>query len=218
MLGNTLEYYLMLIPAVLIAIIFHELAHGLVAYALGDNTARNQGRLTVNPIPHIDPIGALCMVVAGIGWAKPVPVNPYNFKMKNRKLGMALVALAGPVANMLLAFVLILIVVLIYMTGTQSVIAMGLISFLELTAMLSVGLAAFNLLPIPPLDGSKVVMPLLPQSVNAFFYNYQGYITFGFFALLWLGFLNGPISAIRNVIMDILFSGVGAILTLFGVF
>ena len=94
-----------MIPAVLIVITLHELSHGFAAYLLGDNTAKDRGRLTFNPIAHIDIFGFLCMLVAGIGWAKPVPVSPYNFKLKNKKIGMAITALAGPLANLVLAFV-----------------------------------------------------------------------------------------------------------------
>ena len=98
-----------MIPAVLIVITLHELSHGFAAYLLGDNTAKDRGRLTFNPIAHIDIFGFLCMLVAGIGWAKPVPVSPYNFKMKNKKIGMAITALAGPLANLVLAFVFLFI-------------------------------------------------------------------------------------------------------------
>jgi len=104
-----LQYYLLVIPGVLLALTFHELSHGYVAYLLGDPTAKSQGRLSLNPIVHIDVIGLICMVIAGIGWAKPVPINPANFNMRNRKLGVALVSLAGPVSNMLLAFMCLFI-------------------------------------------------------------------------------------------------------------
>ena len=105
MFGNSLQKYMILIPAVLIALMFHELAHGLVAYWLGDDTAKRAGRLTLNPLDHLDPLGTLCMIFFGFGWAKPVPVNTSRFR--HRKVGMALTALAGPLANFLLSFVLI---------------------------------------------------------------------------------------------------------------
>ena len=110
MFGNSLQKYMILIPAVLIALMFHELAHGLVAYWLGDDTAKRAGRLTLNPLDHLDPLGTLCMIFFGFGWAKPVPVNTSRFR--HRKVGMALTALAGPLANFLLSFVLILIALL----------------------------------------------------------------------------------------------------------
>ena len=145
--------------AALICIIFHECAHGFAADRLGDHTARNRGRLSWNPIRHIDPFGLLMMVVAGVGWAKPVPVNPNNFRHPKR--GMALTALAGPAANFLLAIICLLVGNGLIILGQRIVAGTAAASvflfFYRLIlrmAVLNVGLGLFNLIPIPPLDGA----------------------------------------------------------------
>lgn len=152
---------LSVIPA-LLCITLHELCHGFVAYKLGDNTAKNMGRLTLNPIKHIDVMGLIMMVAFKFGWAKPVPVNMYNFK--NPKSGMAITALAGPVSNVLLAA----IVLFLYGFVAQPLYAMGetgyvLSQTILNTAYLSCALAVFNIIPIPPLDGSKVLFSVIPD-------------------------------------------------------
>lgn len=180
----------MIIPAALFTIVLHEISHGYIAYLLGDRTAKDSGRLTLNPIKHLDVIGLLSMIIFGFGWAKPVPVNPYYFK--HRKGGMALTALAGPMSNLLLALLGLLCfkgLTLIPITSqTMYVILNGLAQFLYIFAMLNVGLAIFNLIPIPPLDGSKVVNALLPNEV---YFKIMKYEQFGFLVLLVL--LNIPI-------------------------
>ncbi|MBQ2865486.1 MAG: site-2 protease family protein [Clostridia bacterium] len=207
-----------MIPAVLIVITLHELSHGFAAYLLGDTTARDRGRLTFNPIAHIDIFGFLCMLVAGIGWAKPVPVSPYRFRMKNKKLGMAITALAGPLSNLLIAFVFLFIRTLLVIYGYDVPILLGMASFMEITAVLSIGLMAFNLIPIPPLDGSKVLLPFLPNKVIEFFYKYERYISIGFLIVLMLDLLDGIINSVVgwfiNIIMDVIINiivGVGLI-------
>jgi len=207
-----------MIPAVLIVITLHELSHGFAAYLLGDTTARDRGRLTFNPIAHIDIFGFLCMLVAGIGWAKPVPVSPYRFRTKNKKLGMAITALAGPLANLLIAFVFLFIRTLLVIYGYDVPILLGMASFMEITAVLSIGLMAFNLIPIPPLDGSKVLLPFLPNKVIEFFYKYERYISIGFLIVLMLDLLDGIINSVVgwfiNIIMDVIINiivGVGLI-------
>ena len=146
------------IPA-LICITLHELAHGFVAWRLGDDTAKAQGRLSLNPIKHLDVMGLLMMLLFHVGWAKPVPVNMYKFR--NPKRGMALTALAGPVSNLLIAFVFMLLYGLLFMPLGQSMAGAYVLMALELTAELSIGLAVFNLIPFPPLDGSKVLFSLM---------------------------------------------------------
>ena len=207
-----------MIPAVLIVITLHELSHGFAAYLLGDTTARDRGRLTFNPIAHIDIFGFRCMLVAGIGWAKPVPVSPYRFRMKNKKLGMAITALAGPLSNLLIAFVFLFIRTLLVIYGYDVPILLGMASFMEITAVLSIGLMAFNLIPIPPLDGSKVLLPFLPNKVIEFFYKYERYISIGFLIVLMLDLLDGIINSVVgwfiNIIMDVIINiivGVGLI-------
>lgn len=151
-----------IVPA-LLCLTFHEVCHGLVAYRLGDSTAKNAGRLTFNPIKHLDPIGLLMMVIFHFGWAKPVPVNMNNFK--HPKTGMAVTALAGPLSNMVLAVVVLFIYGLVYglllRWGDAGKIIMEL--FIT-TAYLSVAFAIFNIIPLPPLDGSKVLFSFLPDA------------------------------------------------------
>ena len=144
--------------AVLLAITLHELAHGYVAYCLGDNTAKAAGRLTLNPLAHLDPIGALMMFIAGFGWAKPVPVNPFFFK-GNRTTGMMLVSLAGPLVNLIVAY----IAYAVYVAGQGFYTVPFLNQFLNYCIILNVFLAVFNLIPIPPLDGSKILAGFLPK-------------------------------------------------------
>ena len=184
------DILLSVIPA-LFCITFHELCHGLVAYKLGDNTAKQAGRLTLNPIKHIDIMGLLMMVVFKFGWAKPVPVNMNNFK--NPKSGMAITALAGPVSNLLLSAFLLLIYGFVYVpVETQTTVQAVLLQTLSTTAYLSCALAMFNFLPIPPLDGSKVLMGVLPPEAARSFARIE---PFGFFILLAL-FYTGVIGAL----------------------
>ena len=162
---GSLGSILLRLCAVFLCLTIHETCHGLAAYALGDPTAKRAHRLSLNPLRHIDWLGLIMMVVAGFGWAKPVPVDPRYFKKP--KQGMAITALAGPVSNFLLALVLLL-------SETW-------FSFLLNTASLSVGLGLFNLVPIPPLDGSKVLAVLLPDRAYSWLMRYE---RFGMLLLL----------------------------------
>ncbi|MCL2842389.1 MAG: site-2 protease family protein [Oscillospiraceae bacterium] len=177
-----LNMLLSVIP-ILFCLTIHELAHGAVAYALGDDTAKRAGRLTLNPIRHIDPMGFLMMLVARFGWAKAVPVDMRNFKRP--KAGMAITALAGPMSNFLLAALIFLfqipIVRLLQGDGIGFIVG----DLLRLTGMISIFLGVFNLLPIPPLDGSKVLFSLLPDRHYLWLMRYERY---GFFLLLLLMF------------------------------
>ena len=158
-------------PIVLLALTFHEFAHGFVAYKLGDPTAKYYGRLTLNPLKHLDPIGAICMLFAHFGWAKPVPIDITNFK--NAKRDLALSALAGPVVNLLLGFfgcflrvVAIRFLPTYYSNDFTYFLANILLEFLFYFPWLNISLALFNFLPIPPLDGSKILYAFLPPKAN----------------------------------------------------
>ena len=166
--------------AVLFCLTVHETCHGLAALALGDPTAKRQHRLSLNPLRHIDWFGLLMMLVAGFGWARPVPVNPNYFKKPRQ--GMALTALAGPASNLLLALLLLIPARLIYTYAHYSVFNQTALDFLTSTAALSIGLGLFNLIPSPPLDGSKVLAVLLPERAYRWLMRYE---RFGILAL-WL--------------------------------
>ncbi len=158
------------IPGLLIAIVFHELAHGYAAYILGDNTAKDAGRLTLNPIRHIDPVGLLTMIVFRFGWAKPVPINPARFK--NRKRDTFIVSIAGITTNLILAIISALI--LVHIPIRNDIVFQMVLTTMWYNIMLGV----FNLLPFPPLDGSKLVASLLPAKYEFLFYKYERYFYF----------------------------------------
>ncbi len=160
------------VPA-LICVVFHEISHGYVSYRLGDETAKTQGRLSLNPLRHIDPLGLLMLIVVGFGWARPVSVNMYNFK--NPKRDMAITALAGPVSNILLAFVLLIIDRMLLSAFTFRTGGFTIHTFITTTAQISVYLGVFNLIPIPPLDGSKVLFSILPNSLYNMLMRYERY-------------------------------------------
>ncbi|TEB17479.1 Peptidase family M50 [Pelotomaculum sp. FP] len=144
------------LPAIIIGLTFHEYAHGWVAYRLGDRTAEAHGRLTINPVAHLDPVGFILLLLAGFGWAKPVPVNPYNLR-GDIKQGMLLVSLAGPATNFLLA---VASAVILGLFGSMQIPYFNII--MQYVIVINVVLAIFNLIPIPPLDGSKILAGLLP--------------------------------------------------------
>ncbi len=176
----------------------HEFAHAFVADKLGDPTPRYQGRLTLNPFAHIDYLGALGILLFGFGWAKPVQVNNFNFK--NSKRGMALVALAGPVSNIILAFICILLsrVVLLVTTNIKF---FYLLSFLFYVAQINVYLAVFNLIPVPPLGGSRILAIILPDRIYYKFMQYERYIYFVLIALMFSNVLDAPISNAAGLIL-----------------
>lgn len=184
-------------PGVLIAITFHEFAHGYAAYKLGDDTAKNQGRLSLNPLAHLDPIGTLMLLVAGFGWGKPVEVNPRNYTRKiSMEKGEAIVSLAGPLMNFVLAIIFTLIYCVIYKFASTSFLVStigGIIMLLiSSTISINIGLGIFNLIPLPPLDGSKIIMPFLPYKAKEFFVNNEQ-IFYIVFVLLWITGLAGTI-------------------------
>lgn len=159
------------LPGIFIGFSFHEFAHALVAYRLGDDTAKAQGRLTLDPTSHIDPMGFIMLVLFRFGWAKPVPVNPLSFK--DRKVGMILVSLAGPIMNFTIAFISLLLYSLItYKFKFSNAIVENI---LYITYLINLNLGVFNLIPLPPLDGSKILAGLLPVKYEYSFYKYEQY-------------------------------------------
>ena len=198
------DMLLAVIPA-LICITLHELSHGFVAYKLGDNTAKNMGRLTLNPIKHIDIFGLIMMVVFKFGWAKPVPVNMRNFK--NPKRDMAITALAGPLSNVLICCVVLFIYGLVYLpcnlAGTE--FAGSLLYAVYITAYLSIALAIFNIIPIPPLDGSKVLFSLMSDESYMKLMRYERYGMLLLLVLIVTDVLGNPLYAVTEFVFDKLF-------------
>jgi Zn-dependent protease len=174
-----------MIPVLIIALTFHEYSHAFIAYKLGDNTAKNKGRLTLNPLKHLDPLGTIMMIVARIGWAKPVPVNQMNFK--DPKQDMIKVGLAGPVMNLLLAFITafpIQVMIEYYSTKPLTQVAEIFFTFLVLFFTVNLYLAVFNLIPIPPLDGSRIFYGLLPDKYYFGVMKYERYVGLGMILLI----------------------------------
>ncbi len=186
---------LSVIPA-LLCITLHEWSHGYAAYRLGDTTAKEQGRLTLNPIRHMDLWGLLSMVVFHFGWAKPVPVNMYRFRKP--KQGMAITALAGPLANLLISVVFLLLYGFFYLplSRANSSVASDVLTMLQTTAYLSLALGVFNLLPIPPLDGSKILFSVLPDRAYQKLMRYERYGTVVLFFLIMAGSLSDTINSV----------------------
>lgn len=186
-----LSILLGLIPS-LLCITLHELSHGFVAYKLGDDTAKSRGRLTLNPLKHLDPMGLLMMLVFHVGWAKPVPVNMYRFK--NPKRGMAVTALAGPVSNLLIAVVFMFLYGAAYIPLGRSAVGYYFLQMIQLTAIISIGLGIFNLLPLPPLDGSKVLFSLMSDESYYKLMRYERYGGVVMLILVATGVLGKPLS------------------------
>ena len=197
---------LLSVAAILLCLTVHETCHGLAAWALGDPTAKRLHRPSLNPIRPIDPFGALMMLVAGFGWAKPVPVDPRYFR--NPKLGMAVTALAGPVSNLVMAYAALLLrAVLLAFYHPGSALLEGLVGFCETLAVLNVGLGIFNLIPFPPLDGSKVLGAFLPDRAYYQLMRYERWGMLLLMVLLWLGVFSAPLSAARSWVLDLLLHG-----------
>lgn len=197
----SLESLLLLIPAIIISLTVHEFCHGYAAYRLGDHTAKTDGRLSFNPIRHIDPIGLLMIIWFRIGWAKPVMVDPYN--LKSPKQDMAIIAAAGPISNLVLSFITMLILapVFILTHGHNNVVIGYLIEFLVVLASINIGLALFNLIPIPPLDGSKIFAFFLPTDLYFRFISFR----WGFILILSLAFF-GVFSGVLQELHQAIFN------------
>lgn len=199
-LQTQLQSLLFTAMGVLPAIVVHEYAHGWISYKLGDPTAKQAGRLTLNPLKHLDPVGVLCMLFFHVGWAKPVPINPWYYK--NKKKGIIAVSLAGPLANFILAFAMLFVEGLLMKYGIYGfTIGWFVYQLCYYSAIINIGLGLFNLIPIPPLDGSKVVEELWERAVE-FYYRYQPYWRWILILLIVTGVLSKPLGLLNQALLN----------------
>lgn len=216
--GRIIEW-IMFAAAALLAISVHESCHALSAFWLGDDTAKRMGRVSLNPLRHLDPVGFVLMVVAHFGWARPVPINPYRMtKVRNPKLGMAITAAAGPLSNVLMSLLFGIGFLIAYYGGGRELWLMwagytdpsGLLyyltDFLYVCMILNAGLAVFNLLPVSPLDGSKILAIVLPQKAYVQLMRYERYGFAILAVLLFTGVLDKPLSFLRNGLIQGVFA------------
>ena len=206
---SVIIYILSSLAVIFLTLPVHEFAHGFAATKLGDPTPRYQGRMTLNPFAHIDWIGAACILLFGFGWAKPVQVNSNNFR--NPKRDMAVTALAGPLSNLIVAFAALLINNILSLIALKTLVSafyyIGF--FFYYIALINVSLAVFNLIPIPPLYGSRLLSALLPYRYYYALMRYERYIFFGLIALLWIGVLDIPLNFLSGAVMSFLKSIAG---------
>lgn len=198
---DVIAYILSAIVVIFLTLPIHEFAHGFAASKLGDPTPRYQGRLTLNPFAHIDYIGALCILLCGFGWAKPVQVNARYFNSPKRD--MAITAFAGPLSNIIVAFISLLILntVILFSSVINVTVFMFLYTFLFYIAQINIGLAVFNLIPIPPLDGSRLLSAFLPDRLYYKLMQYERILFYVVLALIITGVLDVPLSAASNAIL-----------------
>lgn len=211
---------LLTLPAVVVAITFHEFAHAKAADMLGDTTPRNQGRLTLNPLAHLDPFGFILLMFAHIGWGQPVQINPNNFNSnKSRSFCESMVSLAGPLMNFIIAIISCIAYVLIGYFAAQSfldsVMGQGIMLLLYMLMTINIGLGVFNLIPLPPLDGEKIFRNLLPYRMQDWLIrNYQ--TLYLVFLMLWIfGFLGYIVSPVISAIINLLMKAVETVVLLF---
>ena len=196
LIKDPLEFIIIAIP-LLYSIIFHELAHGWVAYLMGDPTAKSLGRLSLNPLKHLDIMGTIMLFVFGFGWAKPVPVN--FGRLHDRRKGMILVSAAGIITNTLIAFIALFLNRLLSLSPSSTP---G--ELLYYLAQINIMLAAFNLIPLPPLDGSKILMGFASSGIQNFFFRFERYGFFIIIALLYFGVLNPVINFFQWMILSLI--------------
>ncbi len=202
-----LDTLIYVVPAIIITVTLHELAHGWVSYKFGDPTPKLDGRLSLNPLHHLDPIGTIALLLVGFGWAKPVHIDPRYYK--DAKTGIVWTAFAGPLMNFIIAFVAIFLFnlllklpVSIFSSEIMTRIFIYLIYLMQYTALISLGQAIFNLIPLPPLDGSKILYGVLPDSVYFNIMKYENWLSLILFLVLFSGVLNGPLVSIRTIVFD----------------
>lgn len=207
---------LLTLPAVIIAITFHEFAHAFVADKLGDTTPRAQGRLTLNPLKHLDPIGFVLLMFAHVGWGKPVEINPNNFTSnKSRSACEAMVSLAGPIMNFIIAIIATIIYYALYTFAPVNTGTGILILLVYLITIINIGIGIFNLIPLPPLDGEKIFKHILPYKAQAWL-DRNAYTLSMVFMLLWFfGLLRFIVNPVINVVYNAIFNVVGLIFSLF---
>lgn len=198
------QAFLITILVLCVSLSFHEMAHAWAANKMGDDTAALQGRLTMNPLAHLDPIGSLLFIIGGIGWAKPVPINPNRFtRSKSMKQGIVLTSLAGPASNLLLSVVSVILVYIIYTISlamnADNVVTNILQALFVRFYQANIILAVFNLLPVPPLDGYKIFGALLPGKIYYKIMSYERYIGMAFLLLVLFG--RGVLSVVLNAIV-----------------
>ncbi|WFD08797.1 site-2 protease family protein [Tepidibacter hydrothermalis] len=190
--------FLIILPGILMAISIHEFGHGYAAYILGDDTAKKSGRLSLNPLKHIDPIGFLMLIIVHFGWAKPVPINSNRFKHK--RIGLFLVSIAGVICNIILA----IICIYLYKYELRYVNMYALNSIILSAVSINIGFAVFNLLPIPPLDGSKIILSILPNRLHYYYFKYEYIGSIILIVLMFTDNIRIVTSPIYNVINNLI--------------